>query len=261
MSSITIAALVGGGIIAVILLVYISQYRQRTADTRQRLVNTLQDRHRQFALISSSLPPAFISPEVKAVLATRAISTLEELGRLGRPSDYQDQIEEWKTYLDNANNPPEGNKTIANGAAVQEIRRLLKVLYRFIESQMKKGRLDKATGTRNLENTLYLMAKVLGDAHVVKAKAALKSERYRVAIHHYHDAVAAYAKLPNNALAQKTVLLYRQQIKELEKQATTALQSKNATATSQTTDTRLAAQMDEIVSKEDTWKKKQAYDD
>lgn len=260
MSSITIAAIVGGGIIAVILVVYLQQYRQRAADAKRRMVNTLQDRHRQYTLMASSLPAPFISPEVKAILAKRAIATLEELGQLGSPSEYQDQIEEWKTYADNAGKENQTVKPAVNGAAVQEIRRLLKVLYRFIESQIKKGRLDKASGARNLENTLYLIGKVLADAHVVKAKSALKAGRFRVAIHHYHDAIAAYSQIPNNALAKKTVVLYRQQIKDLEKQATEALEAKSG-ATKASADDKLSAQLDDMVSKEDTWKKKQAYDD
>lgn len=261
MSSITIAALLGGGLIAIIVLIYFSQYRRRTQEARQREINQLTDRHRQFRLLATAVPPQYISPEVKALLGQRAIEMLGRLAALDRADLVQDQIEEWKTYIENARKPiADGAKSQVNEAAVTEIRRLLKVLYRFIESQIRKGKLDKAAGQVNLEQTQFHIGKVLADAHVAKARQAIKAERYRVAIHHYHDAVTAFAALPNNALAQKSVQMYRAQIKELEKQATAALQAKNQTVVA-STDTRLSAKLDEMVGKEDTWKKKQAYDD
>jgi hypothetical protein len=267
MSAITIAAAIGGTIITVIVLVYVSQYRQRTQDARQREMNTLQEKLRQFKMLATALPPQFITPQIKVLLGQRAIETLERLGQLDRPDDFQDQIVEWKAYQESAKAAPTAQQgknaasPTGNQIAVTETRHLLKILYRFIESQIKHRRLEKAIGAQNLEQTLYFISKVLADAHVAKARQVYKDGRYRIAIHHYHDAISAYSPLPNNAQAQKVVEQYRLQIKELEKQATAAQEAKNMAAPSAAATTQLGADLENLVTKQDTWKKKQTYDD
>ncbi len=265
MSATTIVATITGVIIGIIMLVYVSQYRQRTQDARQREINALQDRLRQFKMLAGALPQQYITPAVRILLGQRAIESLERLGQLDRPDNVQDQVLEWKAYQDSAKQAATSNQSASaqppGQTAVKDIRQMLKILYHFIESQIKHGRIDKASGAQNLQQTLFFMSKVLADAHVAKARQVLKDHRYRIAIHHYHDAVAAYAPIASNPLAQKTLENYRQQIKELEKQATAAQEAKNLAPSPTTTTTQLGAELEQLVSKEGTWKKKQTYDD
>lgn len=262
MTAISTAAAIGGIIITIIVLVYVSQYRQRAQDARQREMNALNEKLRQFKMLATALPQHFIAPDIKVLLGQRAIETLKRLGDLDKPDNIQDQIVEWQTYQDNAKNNAQAasGKQHINPTAIKEIRHLLKVLYRFIESQMKRGRIEKGAGAQHLEQTLFLISKVLADAHVVKAKQVLKEGRFRIAIHHYHDALAAFNPIPNNPLAQKIILLYKQTIKDLEKQATAAQEAKNISAPP-AANTQLGAELDQMMNKQDTWKKKQAYDD
>ena len=262
MSATYITAIIGGIIITIMLLIYLHQWREKSKDARQRQLNNLLDRSRRLQRMATGIPSNYLPKEIGFMIVSRAIDTLKELESLGQKDRLKERLEEWeviKQGMDSGNLvPPIDPK---NEAAQSELRKDLKLLFKFIDAQIKKGRLDKKLGARHLLQTQFLVSKTLADSHVVKAKEAHRAEKFRVAIHHYHDAIQAYAPLEKNALAQKTIASYRMHIKELDKFATDASKSKSAQPVQGTQGNTLGAKLDEMMDEEEKWKRKQNYDD
>ncbi|MBU6950714.1 hypothetical protein [Hahella sp. HN01] len=259
MSATNITALIGGVIILVLLLIYLGQWREKAKDARQRQLNALLDRLRLLKALATGLPPQYAAKDIRLLVVARAQETIKELANLGHRGDHESQAEEWEVIKENINSQADFPQLdLQNQAVMQEVRKLLKGLYKFIEVQVKKGRIEKKAGVKHLLNTQFLIVRSLADSHVNKAKHALATNRPRVAIHHYHDAIEALGKIEKNPLAQKSMLIYRQRIKELEKLATEAAQTKSE-AVAEGSD-RLSAQLDKMMTEEEKWKKKQSYD-
>ncbi|WP_369602253.1 hypothetical protein AAIA72_04620 [Hahella sp. SMD15-11] len=135
---------------------------------------------------------------------------------------------------------------------------MLEVLYRFIDRQRQRKRIDPATARKHLEQTAFLMAKTLADVHTYKAKAAADAGKPRIAIHHYHDAIAAMMKIKSNPLAKKHILIYKKRMDELEKQAAELVRQQLPEKEPKAA--KLDEEWNKVLSEDESWKKKQTYD-
>ncbi|WP_020409753.1 hypothetical protein [Hahella ganghwensis] len=263
MSATYITAIIGGIIITVLMLIYAYQWREKSRDARQRDLNTLGDRSRRLRAIATGIPSQYMPKEIGALLVVRGRDTLKELAGYGARDRLDEKLEEWEIIrqgIEKGNLVPMPNPQ--DEPAQVELRKNLQMLFKFIEIQIKRNRIDKKLGNKYLMQTQYLLSKTLADSHVNKAKHAHKAGKLRVAIHHYHDAVHALAKLDNNPLAQKAVTNYRHHIKELDKLATQQAMSKTQQkASKETASNKLSSQLDEMIGEEEKWKRKQNYDD
>ncbi|OZG73716.1 hypothetical protein BTA51_07835 [Hahella sp. CCB-MM4] len=263
MSATYITAIIGGIIITVLLLTYVHQWREKSKDARQRELNTLTDRSRRLRRIAIGIPSQYMPKEIGMLLVSRGQETLKELAGYGYKEGLTEKMEEWEIIKQGTQkgdlvpmpNPQDESSQV-------ELRKNLQLLFKFIEAQVKRGRIDKKLGTKYLLQTQYLLAKTLAESHSIKAKQAHKAGKLRIAIHHYHDAVHAFNKLENNPLAQKTIAAYRLRIKELDKLATqeSATKSQQGAAPS-SAGNKLSSQLEEMMDEEEKWKRKQNYDD
>ncbi len=262
MSATYITAIIGGIIICIMLLIYVHQWREKSKDARQRQLNTLMDRSRRLHRMATEIPSNYLPKEIGFMIVSRAQDTLKELASLGQKDQLKEKLDEWEAIKQGMST---GNFVASidpkNEGAQVELRKNLKVLFKFIDAQIKKGRLDKKLGAKHLLQTQYFVSKTLADSHVLKAKEAHRAEKFRVAIHHYHDAIQAYAPLEKNPLAQKTITSYRMHIKELDKYATQASKSKSAQPEKDNQGSTLGAKLNEMMDEEEKWKRKQNYDD
>jgi len=260
MSSTHITAIIGGIIITILLLVYVHQWREKLKDARQRQLNALRDRFQRLQRMAKGIPSNCLPKEIGFLIVSQAQETLKELASLDQEGNMKEKLKEWETIRQGIESgnliPPIDPKS---ETAQAELRKDLKLLFKFIDAQIKKGRLDKKLGAKHLLQTQFLITKTLADSHVIKAKEAHRAEKFRVAIHHYHDAIHAYAPLEKSALAQKTIASYRLHIKELDKFATDA--SKSSLPAQGIQGNTLGSQLDEMMDEEEKWKRKQNYDD
>ncbi|MAM86759.1 hypothetical protein [Allohahella sp. A8] len=260
MSPATISAAIGGLVITVLVLAFFFQWRQKHREARQRRLQELKARDRRLRNLADGLQGGLIAADVRLLLSRTGQEVAKELKELGL-SDLADEASiDWQTYSGNAAKAAaEPVPKFSNEASAVAARKLLKTLYRFIELQIRMKRLDYKTGYERLQQTQFLIARTMADAHHRKAVDATKQNRLRVAIHHYHDAVAGFAKLQDNPLAIKYINAFRSKIKALEAQATEE-QKQKSVETPDPGDSKLKQGWNAIDSEADTWKKKQAYD-
>ncbi len=260
MSATATIALIVGLIIAGLLLIYFNQWRKRQNDEQRRKINALSARLRQLDTMARSIPSDYVDIKILTAIAQAGVATLNEMHELEPKNEVAVKKEEWALLVDKVKSgqPIAPKMNPANEAAGKELRKNLQALFKFIERQIKSRKIEKAFGNQQLIRTQFFIAKSLADAHGMRANQAEKQQKYRVAIHHLHDAIEAYSRVASNPMAQQAITEYRTQITKLDIAANKLSQSKSAVA--KTNNNTLSAQLDQMVDKEDEWKRKQDYD-
>lgn len=253
----------GGLIITIILLAFFFQWRQKSREEKLRRISALKTTDRRLRNLAAGLSGGLVSADIRILLSQRGLETAKELKSMDMPDLADESMAEWAGYAEQASAAAaEPVAKLTDDATATTVRKLLKTLYRFIEQQILLKRLDQKTGQERLQQTQFLIARTLADAHHRKAVEATSQKRLRVAIHHYHDATAVFSQLQNNALATKYIAAYRSKITALEAQATEAVKEKSGSASSSVDEgSGLGPGWDSVNDGGESWKKKQAYDD
>ncbi|GAA3950302.1 hypothetical protein [Allohahella marinimesophila] len=263
MSPATISAAIGGLVITVLVLAFYFQWRQKHREARLRRLHELKARDRRLRNLADGLPGGLIPADIRLLLSRTGKEIANELKELGLGDLAEEASLDWQAFAGNAAQAAaEPIPKFSNEASAMAARKMLKTLYRFIELQIRLKRLDYKTGYERLQQTQFLIARTMADAHHRKAVDATKQNRLRVAIHHYHDAAAGFANLHENPLAIKYINAFRSKIKALEAQATEEQKQKvvETPAVADGDPSKLSQDWNSIANDADTWKKKQAYD-
>ncbi len=195
------------------------------------------------------------------MILERGIETLKELAPFKLDTSIPSKLAADHQTLKELQESNEKPKPVAikDEAAAKEVRKLLELLYRFIERQQATKKLDKTTSKKYLTYINYLISKSKADFYVDRAKQSHANGKIRVAIHNYHNAVSEMMRIKENPLAVKAINNYRAQIKQLEVAANEGSDTpKTEKPEEQET---LNKEWDSFLDKEDKWKKKNAYDD
>ena len=257
-STITIA--IFSAICLAVGVLYFAQMRERARIERVRKISNLAERYRRLQSLLSDLPPQYLSNDLRVMVAERSVETLKELIPLKRDAQLAEQLkadQEQLTQLRNSNTkfPP---KPIRDENEAKEVRKLLQTLYKFVQGQHKRRLLDATTAKKHLEQITFFACQSRADVLVARAEAANKGGKPRVAIHNYHTAIAAYKPVMNHPAAVNVIAGYKQRITALDQIADA--QNKRVKEQAQA---KLEAnkEWDTFLKDDDTWKKKNQYDD
>lgn len=269
MSSLMITGAVVGILLLFLMIVILLQVRERASDERVRQVNVLAARYRMMRRLLDELPLSYIAKPIRVRLLERIIETCRQRGALEKTQEFHADIAQAQAELALAKEmtvQTDEPALIHDEQKALEVRSQLKQLFQFIESEQQEGRLDAKTATQNLARTAFLMARTLADLHITRAREAQANRKYRVAIECYHSAIDAMKKLQEHKQAQQLILHYQKQIKELDRLANAELEAQNLgkkpveDIQSSEGASALSAKLDKLMSEEEKWKKKQAYD-
>lgn len=262
MSTTTIAAVVSGAIIASLLLVYFNQWRRRNNNAKRQQIVHLSNQTKRFDSLARNIPSQYMDKKIHLMLVQAGTNALNTLKQLETSTKTDSQLKEFSLLAEKI----KAGETIAppldpgNEQAAKDLRTELQSLFKFIGIRAKGGQLDKKYANQQLLKTQYFINKSLADAHILRANEAEKNQKPRVAIHHLHDAIAAFSKLASNPKVQEHIADYRQRIVRIEEQA--SQQSKNSSdSTPATTANNLSSQLEEMANTESEWKRKQDYED
>lgn len=142
MSPLVITLLVIGGIAILIVIGYINHMIENRNLERARLKAELTDRIRRSRDLSDALPGQFMSPRLKALLATLQLQACERLLPLDKHnSALKEQIEELRRELAKGDSITVGNqpKKILSEAQAKDIRYQLETLHGQIGRASKEG--------------------------------------------------------------------------------------------------------------------------
>lgn len=260
MSATTITVLIFAIICASVGVIYVVQARERARLERIHKIGKLGDRYRRMQQLLHALPPQYVNNELRILITERSIETLTELVSLKQDLQFQQALEQDQNYLKQLReNPPKLNPVpIRDEEAAKQVRELLEVLYRVVESMGKRKLLNAASTNRYLQYIQLSACQCRADMFLARADAAKKSGKLRVAIHNLHNAVSALKDIANHPHAIEAIKSYREQIKTLEQ--TADQQNQDVKQQSQQT-LEDSNEWDSFLKTDDTWKKKNSYDD
>jgi len=257
MNTITIVLALAAIVVISIVVLVISQMREKAKIERVRKITALEDSYKRCNLLLSELPGQYLTGDLKLLLLRRMEDVCNDLTSLKSSlpiAQWRESALQLKTQIQENRDETRPVK-IDSAEKASYVKELLQNLFKLIESMHKSGRIDGATAKKNLKYILFLVHKTHADLHVFQARDHIRKDEIRKAIHAYHLASTEMGKSKDNPLAMKAVKSFRIRIKELE-----ALGAGSENTGSAESESQLDKQWDNFLHDEE-WKKKADYDD
>jgi len=260
MSGTAITFVIFGVICLCVGAIYIAQARERARIEKIRKINVLTERHRHMQQLLYDLPPQYLSNELRIMIVERSIEALTELASLKNNDRITNQIEQDREFLTQLReqNPTFKPIQIKDEAVAKETRKLLEVLFRFVQTQHKRKLLDASSAKKYLGHISFYSCLSKADLFASRAEAANKAGKPRVAIHNFHSAIDTFKELSKHPQTAKYVNQYRARIKALEAVADEHNQKVKLDAQKKLDGSQ---EWDNYLENDDPWKKKNTYDD
>lgn len=257
MDTTLILLLLVGVVVLSVIIVVISQMREKARIERARRIASLEDAYNRARRFYDELPEQYLSQDLKLLLLIR----MEDLCQQLEQQKTSLPVADWKAavsvqqqaVLDGTDQHPK--MRVDSPDKANYIKDLLQGLFKLIEGLHKAGKLDAGKARSHLRYVLFLIHKTHADLQVFQARDFIRQNQLRKAIHCYHLAATEMGKSKDNAMAQKAVQGFREQIRALEQQ----LSSGDPSAPNAEHHKRLDREWDDFLS-DDSWKKKADYD-
>lgn len=258
-----ILSLLALAILGIGLLVF-SQAREKARIEYMRRIQALENRHRLLRRFIEDLPGDYLDRELKQLILVRARDVARELKSLSAPGDCERRLAADEADLDalaTAEPVPPGHISSADQA--KSIRKLLEMLFRFVEKQQRAGALNSDSARYYLRHIQYLAGLTQAQVLVTQADEVVKAGQLRRAIHGYHMAISQLDRTRDHPPAAKAISQYREKIRQLtekaETQERTEQDAKDGKAKDEMPDA-VHREWDEFIHEEEGWKKKADYD-
>lgn len=258
MDTTLILVLLVGVVVLSVIIVVVSQVREKARIERARRIASLEDAYNRARRFYDELPEQYLNQDLKILLLVRMDELCQQLEqqKTSLPvKDWLAAIEGQKQAVLEGTDKHSKMRVDAPDKA-NYIKELLQGLFKLVESLHKAGKLDAGKARNHLRYILFLIHKTHADLQVFQARDFIRQNQVRKAIHCYHLAATEMGKSKDNALAQKAVQGFREQIRALEQQ----LAGGDPSAHNPEHHKRLDREWDEFLS-DDSWKKKADYDD
>lgn len=257
MNTITIVLAFASIVVISIIVIVISQMREKAQIEHVRKITALEDSYKRCNRLLSELPGQYLTSDLKLLLLKRMEDVCNDLAGLksGLP------IEQWREAVLQRKTLIQENRDDARPVKIDSaeksthVKELLQNLFKMIEAMHKSGRIDGATAKKKLKYVLFLVHKTHADLHVFQARDHIRQNQIRKAIHSYHLASTEMGKSRDNPLAMRAVKSFRTRIKELE-----AVSAGGDSSNSAESQSNMDKQWDHFLHDEE-WKKKADYDD
>lgn len=255
MEPITIVLLLAAIVAVSLMIIFISQMREKARIERVRKITALEDSYNTAARMLSEIPGQYLTRDLKLLLLKRMEDACHSLMSLKSDQPVKRWLESTaqvkKQVLDDNDHRPPVKIDAPDKA--NHVKQLLQNLFKTVESMHKAGRIDSATAKMQLKYILFLVHKTHADLYVFQAREHIRQNQIRKAIHAYHMASTEMGKSRDNPLAMKAVKSFRTRIKELEEMAAEG-------EIKQEEDSKLDRQWDNFLQEDEAWKKKADYD-
>ncbi|MEA1081737.1 hypothetical protein [Marinobacter qingdaonensis] len=258
MDAITIVIILAAVVTVSIVIIVLSQMRERARIERGRKITAQQDAYNRADRLLSEIPGQYLTTDLKLLLIKRQEDACAQLASLKADlpiKQWQEASQQLKTQVLEKQDTRSPVK-IDSAEKSNYVKELLQNLFKMIEGMHKSGKIDAATAKKNLKYVLFLVHKTHADLHVFQARDYVRQNQLRKAIHAYHLASTEMGKSRDNPLAMKAVKSFRTRIKELE-----AMDAEGKDTASTESQAKLDREWDTFLHDEEFKKKKADYDD
>ncbi|MES2824411.1 MAG: hypothetical protein V4732_12465 [Pseudomonadota bacterium] len=240
----------------------ISQAIEKRRIQKQRILMTLQAKHRNFVHMISGIPQNFLPIDLITLIYRALIHTCEQLNRI-EPNNirYQNEISLYSSQLSTLNkNNASQSALLENPEQMKEVRQHLQELQRFVLQQEALKTINKLQAKSYLDQIKGLSLQMVVDTYAYHTKQAQQEGKTRLAIH--------YLTLTKKLLtSENTTHHFDKQIAQLNitlaKLEEKALASDESKLGTDSVADQAAKEWDSFNKKEQEnadWKKKQIYD-
>lgn len=251
-----VAVLGGVFIIALIMVVvvYARQQNEKKKIEQLRRIRVLADRGRQMQLLLDEIPPQYITADFRVFIADQWIELLQEQEELGcKEARLKVELETAQNKLQEirSSNQPKA-EPITDLQTANGVRRNLKQLNKIIIGLYEERKIAHRVAQSYLNEIKLGFTQTLVEVFRSSARKAEAEGNDRIAVVHYKRIMSELNRNNPNGIHNQTLLECRQTIANLEEKI--AIQSEH-------NDNQLASSVDEMMEDEESWKKKQFYDD
>ncbi|MFE8071611.1 hypothetical protein QQM79_11195 [Marinobacteraceae bacterium S3BR75-40.1] len=242
-----------------ILVIFVSQAREKARIERIRKITATEDAYRHVHRLIDELPPQYLNKQLRQLILERAIELAEKMRELGSTRNVDSMIQRDQELIQTGlGNDGQQPVKISTPAAAKEIKALLQSLFKLVEAAQKKGKIDTATAKRYLKHIVFLARKTQAEVQAAMAQEQIRNGKARKGALLYQRAIDELSKVRDYEPAQKLILGYREQIRRID-QAIQDEQGKPVAVDKQ--QEKIENAWDEFIQEEEGWKKKADYDD
>jgi len=248
-------------IVVSILLIFLSQSREKARLERMRRITALEDAHSRMLRILDELPPQCLTKELRLLLIDRAIDICGELGSINTRLDVESMLaadQQRRHQIMGEQSADQAPAAIDTAEKATNARALLESLFRFVENRHKIGALDSGRARQYLREILFQVYRVKADYLVFQAREQERRNEPRKAIHFLNLACTEMAKSKDNPAAQRAIAAYRKKIQQLEEIASGGKSTRKVVSA---TEQKIDREWNDFMEEEEGWKKKADYDD
>lgn len=252
-------------VILVILMSYafISQTITTRRQQKQRLLNALKVRARDFKFLINGFPPNFLSKDLSVLVYRCVIEVTEQLAKL-EPKEklYVEELTLYNKQLEEVQRKPKDAKRakLTNPQQTKEVKRLLRELNKFLVHLKKRGTITDSQHTSYEQQIKNMVVQLSVDSYIINAKQANGSGKARLAIHYYTLAKKLLAKESGKQNYKKQILQLNEVIAKLEEKAAAEEPESKPSETTAAAQEEAESQWQEFNKEDDSWKKKSVYD-
>ncbi len=270
MSSIYIITIIIGLLICLVCYIFVSQTIEKKQKQKQRLLTALKARSRTFKYILNGFPPDFLPKQLSLLVHRSLIDVCEQLSKM-EPEDsiHIEELQHFSQQMDALQRKESSTKRVQlkNAQQVQEVRRYLQELNKFIYILQRRGTITGAQvqGYSALIKQLVLQISV--DNYLLSGSQAKQAGKTRLAVHYYGLAKKLLVREGGNKAFQQQIIQLDAILEEQEallaetdpQAAAAAAKAKPQEPSSTPVDNEAASEWEEF-DKEEHWQKKKIYD-
>jgi tetratricopeptide (TPR) repeat protein len=253
-----IAVLIIAVFSAIIIAMMVSQARHKALEAKNHRSRTLAMQKKRLNNLLRSLPPSYLSSELRDFLYQAILQNLKSQAALLPEKNelINDEIAELAAERERIKTHPiKGQTTLHSADQSSVYRGLLKSLYQFVRGNYQTGRLNKSHAEKMLKQIDVKLDETAVEFFDLSAKSFMDQNKYREAKNAYQKALSTIDESKHPEQFQQQSLVIRNSLEKLIEDWRSSRED-----FSKRNSEKLADQVGNMVTEEDSWKKKQSYD-
>lgn len=257
MSTTVISIALVFAIVIIVIIMAISQARQKAKQARLDRILALSTQNKQIKNTLSNLPPNFLSKSVREFLFQTLIANYKQILEF-EPDNPEfvksDLAEAIKLRQSSKQQSSTTSSALKDISQVNAARSTLKSIYDLVKTSYENKRINTATAEKLLNDVEEKMLTTAIDFYSSRGEKALAENKFK-------EAMSSWSKVADMLSASKKKATYKQEIIDAQghikliqkkwREYNTAVNEKNE---------ELAHDMEDYLTKQEDWKKRQDYD-
>lgn len=263
MSSVAVIVTIVVLLALLVCYAFISQTLANKREQRDRLVNALSLKARNFKFMLSGFPQGFLPPELTMLVQKSLLEIFNQLADLEPENDqHKVELQGLSQQMNDARRQPsrQTNVRLENPQQISEVKACLEELHKYVFQLEEKGRIPRASADAHRASIRELVVNITVDSYHIAGKQALDKEKPRLALHNLQLAMKLMER-------ERSAGNFDQRIADLQQQCATLrnqIAEEDAEAAGPALEPEDQADLDEqwneFGGNDNLWKKKQVYD-